>query len=425
MRIVSLLAMLLSSASITAALGQADPGPRGGSAAAGQSLPNIDQTFFNTTRDKFSEVEGVADGMEPRFNLDQCSGWHIFPAVGGSSTAVNSQIAVATFRGAKNTIPPFISRTSPIREARFIKQPNGQPDGGVHDLFVISGRDDAPECNITQPNFAAQIAQHNIIFRIPTPLFGLGPVEGTPDSNLREMALAQQKVPGVKGHFNTNGNDGTITRFGWKAQNKSLLLFSGEAYNVEMGITNEIFTNEREETSQCQFNNLPENFGKQNTDQVSPIDAVGDIINFAAFARSLAPPEPAPATISTITGKKIFSSIGCDSCHLPTQITGRLAVNGMSNVVYHPYSDFAVHKMGERLADHITQGNAAGDEFRTAPLWGLGQRLFFLHDGRTNNLLHAIEAHASKDSEANGVIAGFNRLPANLKQHLLDFLRSL
>src|SRR5258706_1975366 len=95
MRVVS--SVLLSFLS-TAALGQSDPGPRGGPASAGQSLPNIDQTFFNTTRDKFSEVEGVADGVGPRLNLDQCSGCHIFPAVGGSSPAVNPQIAFATFR---------------------------------------------------------------------------------------------------------------------------------------------------------------------------------------------------------------------------------------------------------------------------------------------------------------------------------------
>jgi CxxC motif-containing protein (DUF1111 family) len=81
--------------------------------------------------------------------------------------------------------------------------------------------------------------------------------------------------------------------------------------------------------------------------------------------------------------------------------------------------------MGRNLADGVVQGSAAGDEFRTAPLWGLGQRVFFLHDGRTSDLLEAIAAHQSAESEANGVIRSFDGLPDSQKQDVLNFLRSL
>ena len=81
--------------------------------------------------------------------------------------------------------------------------------------------------------------------------------------------------------------------------------------------------------------------------------------------------------------------------------------------------------MGSGLADGISQGAAAGNEFRTAPLWGLGQRIFFLHDGRTRDLLQAIRAHSSSGSEANGVINNFNALSEGQKQDVLNFLRSL
>jgi CxxC motif-containing protein (DUF1111 family) len=97
----------------------------------------------------------------------------------------------------------------------------------------------------------------------------------------------------------------------------------------------------------------------------------------------------------------------------------------MSSVVYHPYSDFALHHMGSGLSDGINQGGAGPDQFRTAPLWGLGQRLFCLHDGRTNDLLQAIHAHRSSGSEANAVIGNFNSLNASQVQELLNFLRSL
>jgi len=81
--------------------------------------------------------------------------------------------------------------------------------------------------------------------------------------------------------------------------------------------------------------------------------------------------------------------------------------------------------MGQGLADGITQGQAGPDEFRTAPLWGLGERVFFLHDGRTNNLVAAIQAHSSSGSEANTVIQNFNALGAAQRQDVLNFLRSL
>jgi CxxC motif-containing protein (DUF1111 family) len=89
------------------------------------------------------------------------------------------------------------------------------------------------------------------------------------------------------------------------------------------------------------------------------------------------------------------------------------------------FSDLEVHHMGTGLNDNVSQGGAGGDQFRSSPLWGLGQRIFFLHDGRTSNLLTAIAQHASNGSEANTVIANFNSLTAAQKQDLLNFLRSL
>jgi len=105
--------------------------------------------------------------------------------------------------------------------------------------------------------------------------------------------------------------------------------------------------------------------------------------------------------------------------------TGASTVMALSNKPVNLYSNLLVHDMGTGLADGISQGQAGSREFRTAPLWGLGQRLFFLHDGRTMDLLVAIREHASSGSEANGVVANFNNLPERSKQDLLNFLRSL
>ena len=124
-------------------------------------------------------------------------------------------------------------------------------------------------------------------------------------------------------------------------------------------------------------------------------------------------------------------NVGCAGCHIMNQTTGSAALIDtnanptVSNITINPFSDFAVHNMGTGLADRVSQGNANGSQFRSAPLWGVGQRTFFLHDGRTNNLVTAIQDHASSGSEANGVIAQFNMLSTTDQQNIINFLRNL
>jgi CxxC motif-containing protein (DUF1111 family) len=97
----------------------------------------------------------------------------------------------------------------------------------------------------------------------------------------------------------------------------------------------------------------------------------------------------------------------------------------MSAVEISVYSDFAIHIMGTGLQDQVSQGAANGQQFRTSPLWGLGQRLFFLHDGRTSDLLEVIAAHKSSGSEASQTVTNFNGLSSTNQQDILLFLRSL
>jgi CxxC motif-containing protein (DUF1111 family) len=417
------------------------PGVSAGSALTGLSATQL--AFFNATKTAFIETEEVSDGLGPTMNLDSCTGCHMQPAVGGSSPAVNPQIAFANLNGARNTVPSFITANGPVREARFVKNPDGTPDGGVHALFTIAGRADASGCLLAQPDFPTQVRNNNVIFRIPTPTFGAGLIEQIPDSAIvanQATNTTQKTAAGIRGRpnivlsgnaisgqTNRNGNDGTIARFGWKAQNKSLLLFAGEAYNVEMGITNELFQTERDETASCQTMGTANSV--TNTDATMPVETLSDIEQFAIFMRFLAPPTPSLDTpggsVSIGNGRSLFNSVGCALCHTPSLRTGNATVAALSGKDVNLFSDLLVHDMGDGLADGVSQGQAGPREFRSAPLWGLGQRIFFLHDGRTSDLLQAIKAHASTGSEANGVINNFNNLQESQKQDLLNFLRSL
>ncbi len=426
--------------------GAKDPGPRGGAAAAGAAIAglNADElAAFEIGRNDFAETENVPDGLGPTMNLDSCAGCHLQPAIGGSSPPVNPQIGVAHRLGASNFVPPFISADGPVREARFVKGPDGTADGGVHDLFTIAGRSDAPGCTLAQPDFGSELAKGNVIFRIPTPTFGSGLIEQIPDLEIARNLAADKPMKGeygiagrpnivmafhtVSGQPNKNGNDGTFGRFGWKAQNKSLLVFSGEAYNVEMGITNEAFPTERDETLACQFSTTPNSITALGAKSV--IEGASSIEKFAFFMRFLAAPVPSgdtPGGADSIgRGKGFFSGVGCALCHTPSLHTGNTTVAALRTQTVNLYSDLLLHDMGSGLADGISQGQAGSAEFRTSPLWGLGQRLFFLHDGRTSDLRAAIQAHQSRGSEANAVVRRFKQLPESEKQDLLNFLRSL
>src|SRR5216110_2650963 len=146
-------------------------------------------------------------------------------------------------------------------------------------------------------------------------------------------------------------------------------------------------------------------------------------------------PRPSPDTpggaASIGRGRLLFGAVGCTLCHTPVLRTGPSTVEALSDKPARLFSDLLVHGMGPGLADDIVQGQAGGDEFRTAPLWGLGKRIFFLHDGRTTDLLEAIWAHRSlgdlrfRSSEANGVIDLYYTLSQSQKQDVLNFLRSL
>src|SRR5205807_5486468 len=325
------------------AFSQTDPGLRGGAAGAGGALASVNAnstllSFFNDGLDRFSEVDSVSgtieagSGLGPRFNSRSCAACHAQPAVGGTSPATNPQVADATIDGARNTIPSFITSTGPVREARFpfFFNANGQPDttrpnGGVEDLYTITRRSDAGTCSLSQPSFAQAVATNNVIFRIPTPLFGAGLIENIDDTTLLNNKAAQGNNVGISGSFNRSGNDGTITRFGWKAQNKSLIIFAGEAYNVEMGVSNEVFSQERPLPGEgqaaglpanCKINATPEDH--TNFDAVDSVGASSDAVGFAIFMRLLAAPTPSATTPGGATsinnGRSLFSAVGCAIC---------------------------------------------------------------------------------------------------------------
>jgi hypothetical protein len=498
---------ILSLTSSTVCHAQKDPGVRLGPPGGGgplKGLTQIELSMFQEGLQRAVQLEGVCDdcsdltlgeftdltkanlvtqtnsaGLGVRFNGDQCTVCHNQPALGGSGGFMvpnpqdppnkqrkpeNPMFDLIPHRkGATNSVPSFLQQFGPIREVRFAKKPDGTPDGGVHQLFTIVGRSDIFPGGQTNTctagelppiDFETQSRNDNARFRIPLQLFGLGILDGIQDREILERhdaTAAIREQLGIQGIPNRSGNDGTITRFGWKAQNKSITMFAAEAYNVEMGVTNDIFPQATDESPACTaVKSEPNDITRfdptdvRNQSFFNPLHEIADWLMFAIFMRFLDAPQPVTFSTSAVHGLQLFGTgpenagIGCFACHTPTMVTpARSETEALQNLTAHPYTDLLVHHMGKGLADDITQGAATGDMFRTTPLWGLGQRRFFLHDGRTDDLLAVIEGHQSPandcdpnsacygPSEANVVINRFNALSRTDKQAILDFLRSL
>src|SRR5258708_2967249 len=401
-------------------LAQKDRGVRGGPPGAGGPIPGLkdnELALFTEGKARTTQLESVCDdcsdvtlggvtgedpnlatltnssGLGARFNGDQCSVCHQQPAIGGSGGFLvpNPQDPPNKFRkpenpmfdliphrkGAQNHVPSFITQYGPIREVRFQRKPDGTPDGGVHALFTIVGRSDigAVGCTATElppTDFDTQYRAGNLSFRIPLQTFGLGLIEAIQDLTILNSSAATAPLRarlGIAGIPNHSGNDGTITRFGWKAQNKSLTIFAGEAYNVEMGVTNDVFPNNRDETPACnQGVNEPNDITRidlndtRNQAFSNPLHMLPDWLEFAIFMRQLAPPAPVPFSASALRGQQFFGTgvsspgIGCFACHTPTMVTGpphetAALENGQPNL----YSDLLLHHMRSGLPDNRSQ----------------------------------------------------------------------
>jgi CxxC motif-containing protein (DUF1111 family) len=340
--------------------------------------------------------------------------------------------------GATNTMPSFELPNGPVLVPRFIRKADGTPDGKTRQLFTVAGRTDAGNCLLPQPDFVTAAQQGNLAYRQPLPVFGDGYIEILQNVDILNNIAAnrtQKQALGIGGVANI-ADDGSVSRMGWKAQWRAILPAAGAEESTQMGISNEMFPTELDQTMPgCLLNPIPEdptNYAFQvrtNTPYYFLANAERD----ADFIRFLAAPVPGACpggTGSCSNGRTQFDAVGCSLCHTSTFKTPAGSIQSMGHWSINIFSDLVLHHMGSCLADGIVQGFAQGDMWRTPPLWNVGQRYFFMHDGRTMDIVQAIESHSCPAngqypaSEANAVIQNFNSLSPKNQQDLVNFLRS-
>lgn len=374
--------------------------PRMGDPLPGLSA--IERAQFDAGRVAFTHSLSVPEGLGPILNDNSCSTCHGLPRVGGSGVKRVTRFGRAAFGG--NPFDPLAALGGSLLQA------------SANEAFCAE---------VVPPEADVEIR------RVTTNVSGAGLIEAIRDPDIRARQVSPP--PGVSGRAHMVGTfeDGPaarlrVGRFGWKAQQATLLSFSADASLNEMGFTNRFLPVENAPNGNqkllaaCDTTPDPEDHA----------DGAGlhQIDHQANFQRLTAPPPQTPR--SGMTGAAVFQTVGCASCHVTTFVTGPSTVPALANKTIHPYSDFLVHDMGSVLGDGIVQGSATENEIRTPPLWGLRPRaeVGLLHDGRATggppagNLRDAILAH---DGEALASRLAFAALRPAQQDQLFAFLLSL
>lgn len=260
--------------------------------------------------------------------------------------------------------------------------------------------------------------------RLAPPMTGLGLLEAVPESEILQGADPNDaNGDGIKGHANYVYDVATgkklLGRFGWKANTASILTQVATAFNQDMGITNSVLPVESS-YGQSQYDGLKD-------DPELP-DSLLNAVKF--YAQTLQVPARRNTTDATVKhGEALFIAAKCANCHKQTLTTGVDVTRPyLSNQVIHPYTDMLVHDMGPGLADNRPDYLANGQEWRTAPLWGLGLYTtvnnpgYYLHDGRARTITEAIMWHGG---EAQSAVNYFSSLSSTDRAAMLKFLQSL
>ncbi|MBC7425579.1 MAG: thiol oxidoreductase [Bacteroidia bacterium] len=416
------------------------------SSAFGQVIPGLTEAEmrFHDFGDKLFGQSFVTSpsslaghgGLGPIFNNISCNRCHVNEGRGTpfNTSSVSQSIFLKTslpgndINGGPNPLPGFGLQF----QDRAIAGAAPEATISVTWVYTIITLADGTKVELREPVYSINNpykplpAGYLLSARMSRPTFGIGILESISESSiLRNADANDNNVDGISGRPNYvwdyNKKTVALGRLGWKASTPDIIGQVAKALNEDIGVTSHIFPF-KNAIGQPQMSALSE---------TSAIDIPDSFVNALTFyMRTLAVPARRNVNdLNVIAGSKIFRSTGCIKCHADVQTTRTdVSFGPLSNLVVRPYSDLLLHDMGEGLADHRSEFEANGNEWRTPPLWGLGltNRIngnnFFLHDGRARSFIEAILWHGG---EAEGTRVKFTKLSKEDRENLMRFLESL
>ncbi|WP_180699459.1 di-heme oxidoredictase family protein [Pseudomonas crudilactis] len=410
---------------------------------------SVGNSFFRSPWVIAPSTTTARDGLGPLFNTNACQGCHIKDGRGHPPTPDAANAVSMLVRLSIPDTPQFakvIEQVGVVPEPVYGGQfqdmavPGVAPEGKVRVDYTpvpIRFKDGTevelrkPLLKITQLGYGPMHPDTRFSARVAPPMIGLGLLEAIPEEAILANAAAQVKAKnGINGRPNQVWDDTlqktVMGRFGWKAGQPHLNQQNVHAFSGDMGLTTSLRPFDDCTDTQTACKQAPNGNGPNGEPEVS--DNILRLVLF--YSRNLAVPARRGVNdADVIAGKNLFFQAGCDSCHTPKYTTAANAAEPeLANQVIRPYSDLLLHDMGDGLADHRTEFQASGRDWRTPPLWGIGLtqavsgHTQFLHDGRARNLLEAVLWHGGEAQAAQQQVLSFN---AEQRAALLAFLNSL
>lgn len=410
---------------------------------------SVGNSFFRSPWVIAPSTTTARDGLGPLFNTNACQNCHIkdgrgHPPTPDAANAVSMlvRLSIPDSPAYANVIEQLGVVPEPIYGGQFqdMAVPGVTPEGKVRVEYTplpIRFKDGTevelrkPVLQFTQLGYGPMHPDTRFSARVAPPMIGLGLLEAIPEEAILANAAAQAKENnGIKGRVNRVWDDElqkTVAgRFGWKAGQPNLNQQNVHAFSGDMGLTTSLRPFDDCTDAQTACKQAPNGDGPDGEPEVS--DNILRLVLF--YTRNLAVPARRGVNDEQVlAGKNLFFQAGCQSCHTPKYTTAANAAEPeLANQVIRPYSDLLLHDMGDGLADHRSEFQASGRDWRTPPLWGIGLtqavsgHTQFLHDGRARNLLEAVLWHGGEAQQAQQQVLSFN---AEQRAALLAFLNSL
>lgn len=394
-----------------------------------------------------------SDGLGPLFNARACQNCHIKDGrghlpEGPDDSAVSAFLRLSVPGGDARAQIPGHHPTQPDPvyggQLQDFALPGHAPEGRMGiawtetpvtlaDGTTVSLR--APTYSVEAPAYGQPSPDLQLSPRVAPQMIGLGLIEAIPAADI--IAGADEDDAdgdGISGRpqivWSSEFDRPMLGRFGHKAGNATIREQSASAFSGDMGLSTPMFPAPSGECTAAQADCLAAPSGQEPgiRDGVEVDGQSLDLVTF--YSRNLAVPERRnPADPAVLRGKEIAYSIGCTACHTPKFVTHRLQDQPeQSFQLIWPYSDFLLHDMGEGLADNRPESRASGQEWRTAPLWGIALNgkvtgvESYLHDGRARSLIEAVLWHGGEAQAARDAVVG---LPTEDREALLAWLESL
>lgn len=405
-----------------------------GMSAALERVHEIGDVQFNATF--VSAPAPVNPGLGPIFNNVSCGSCHVsdgrgkIPGLGESAANMLFRLSLPGngVHGGPVPVPGYGDQLQPRALVGVM------PEGDVSISYTdhVYQFADGVSYSLREPLYTFKglymPMPGNVLLspRVAAPIFGLGLLEALSENTILANADPDDKDgDGISGKPNyvwdVLQQKTVLGRFGWKANQPSLLQQTAAAYNGDMGITSFLFPAESSQ-GQTQFDSAPNSKSYELSDSL--------LYSTHFYIRSLAVPARRKVTDATvINGKALFAKAGCDKCHKTEMRTAvDVSFPAVSNQLIHPYTDLLLHDMGPGLADNRPDFQASGSEWRTPPLWGIGltQKVNghtnFLHDGRARDLMEAIMWHGGEAQAASNKVSNFTKAQ---RDALIAFLNSL